>query len=276
MITFISRLKQDPLIRLLLKTYKRYNEDSAGNLATAIAFYAFLSVYPLLLINLLILGWIFPGDNASQVEWESRLFRFIPGVRALLAHNLTSLQHARTTLGIIGFLGLIWTGISMSHAVSWTLAQIFRVSDRRGIVRRTSHSFGAIIMMSALVLVSAGISVRIGGSVSSGVEKDLFRAANVVVTLGLDFLIFWMGYRILTPHGRLPLRKLWKGAMFGGNAWTLFKLATFWYAVFVVNKYNVVHGTFAAALSVLAMLYVSACLFLYGAELNAVLDEENA
>jgi len=223
-------------IQLLFKTYKRYQHDSGGYLAAAITYNAFLAVYPLLLVNLFLLGWLFAGDTASQAAWEGRLFSFVPGIQELLSHNLKALNQARTTLGIIGFAGLIWTGLGMAHAASWSLARIFRISKNQGMIRQTASSLGSLILLSMLVLISAGSSGVIHGAALSGTEKMLLRITSIVITLILDFLIFLMGYRILTPHGKLSIKELWKGALFGGVGWAVIKIGGLWYASFAMSR----------------------------------------
>ncbi len=273
-------MSQDPksgfrrFIRLILNTYKRYQADSGGYLAAAITYYAFLSVYPLLLIHLFLLGWLFAGDTSRQAEWEGRLFAIVPGVQELISRNLKALLQARGTIGVVGLVGLIWAGLGMAHAASWSLAQIFRVSSRPGFFRRTASSLGSLVILSMLILISTGLSAIIGGAASVGTQGVVLRIIGIMVTLTLDFLIFLMAYWILAPTRQFPLRHLWKGAVFGGSGWAAVRIVSVWYFAKVVSRWSVVHGTFAAALAVLVVLYFGSCLFLYGAELNAVLYEE--
>jgi len=268
------RLTDHRFLRLILNTYKRYEGDSGGYLAAAITYYAFLSLYPLLLVHLFVLGWLFAGDTVRQAAWEGRLFAFIPGIQTLLAHNLMALIHARGTIGVIGFAGLIWTGLGMAHAASWSLAQIFRVTIRPGFFRRTASSLGALAVLSMLILISIGLSGVIGGTASIGMQGVVLKIIGILVTLFLDSLIFLMAYWNLAPTRQLSLHHLWKGAVLGGSGWTIVRISSVWYFAIVVNRWSVVHGTFAAALAVLVVLYFGSWLFLYGAELNAVLHEE--
>jgi len=270
------RLSDHRLLQLIVDTYKRYEDDSGGYLAAAITYYAFLSVYPLLLVHLFVLGWLFAGDTVSQAAWEARLFAFVPGIQALLAHNLKALIHARGTIGVIGFAGLIWTGLGMAHAASWSLARIFRVSARAGFFRRTATSFFSLAILSMLVLITIGLSGIIGGTTFLGMKGVVLRIIGIIVTLALDSLIFLMAYWNLAPTKELRLNHLWKGAILGGSGWTVLRIGSVWYFAIVVNRWSLVHGTFAAALAVLVVLYFGSCLFLYGAELNAVLQEEKS
>ena len=69
-------------------------------------------------------------------------------------------------------------------------------------------------------------------------------------------------------------RQILPGAVFAAVGWTLLKIFGTWYATWTVEGSESVYGTFAATIGVLVILYLAARLFVYGAELNAVLIEE--
>jgi hypothetical protein len=62
--------------------------------------------------------------------------------------------------------------------------------------------------------------------------------------------------------------------VFAAGGWWVLKLAGTWYATATVERSETVYGPFAATVGVLVLLYLAARVFLYGAELNAVLLDE--
>jgi hypothetical protein len=94
-----------------------------------------------------------------------------------------------------------------------------------------------------------------------------------VVAVGLDLVLFLVAYRALLRR-RHRWRDLLPGAIFGAIGWTLLKLVGTWYATVTVERSETVYGAFAATVGVLVLLYLAGRVFVYGAELNAVLIEE--
>ncbi|HEX2024891.1 MAG TPA: YhjD/YihY/BrkB family envelope integrity protein, partial [Actinomycetota bacterium] len=86
-------------------------------------------------------------------------------------------------------------------------------------------------------------------------------------------VVFLAAYRGLLRR-RHPWSDLLPGAMFGALGWSLLKVVGTWYATSTVERSETVYGAFAATVGVLVLLYLAGRVFVYGAELNAVLIEE--
>jgi hypothetical protein len=99
------------------------------------------------------------------------------------------------------------------------------------------------------------------------------RFLGAIVAFALDLILFLVAYRVLLRR-RLAWRRLVPGAVFAAGGWWVLKLVGTWYATTTVERSETVYGPFAATVGVLVLLYLAARVFLYGAELNAVLLEE--
>ena len=53
-------------MRFLAAVFKKFSDDQAGQLAALISYYAFISLFPLLLVFVTILGFILQGDPTEQ------------------------------------------------------------------------------------------------------------------------------------------------------------------------------------------------------------------
>lgn len=261
-------------MRLALAIHRRYGEDSAGYLASAVAYHAFLSLFPLMLLGLAAVGFLLANDARAQTEWVDRLSQSVPGLQDLIGDSLRVVVKQRTGAGLIALIGLAWTGIGLVEAAGHALGRVFRVPEYGSFLRKKLWSIGSLLALGLLALVATGLtglaaSFNLEGAVGVGL-------AVVAMALGfvLDFGVFLLGYRILVQRRGPPLRRLWKGGLLAAAGWTVLKLVGAWLVGRVVANAAAVYGSFAAVIGVLFLLHLGSRLFLYGAELNAVLIEE--
>lgn len=245
---------------------ERYAEDSGGYLSAAIAYYAFLSVFPLLLLGLSIVGFALAHNPSLRDEISRELARSVPGIETLLGRNLTAFEEARVGAGIIGLAGLLWTGTGVVGAGRNAVLRVFRQATPKGGLGDKLWLVGVTAGLGVVALASTGLATVAGGLDSEG-------PAGVVVAFGLDLGLFLVTYRLLMRR-MTSWGDLFPGALFAAAAWTLLKLLGTWYATTTVERAETVYGTFAATVGVLVLLYLAARVFVYGAELNAVLLEE--
>lgn len=267
-------LKDSRPVRLALAIHRRYGEDSAGYLASAVAYHAFLSLFPLMLLGLAAVGFLLANDARAQTEWVDRLSQSVPGLQDLIGDSLRVVVKQRTGAGLIALIGLAWTGIGLVEAAGHALGRVFRVPEYGSFLRKKLWSIWSLLALGLLALVATGLtglaaSFNLEGAVGVGL-------AVVAMALGfvLDFGVFLLGYRILVQRRGPPLRRLWKGALLAAAGWTVLKLVGAWLVGRVVANAAAVYGSFAAVIGVLFLLHLGSRLFLYGAELNAVLIEE--
>jgi YihY family inner membrane protein len=253
---------------------RRFSADDGNNLAAAIAYYGFLSLFPLLLLALSFIGFVFAGDIQGQSEWADRLSQGIPGLGQIIGQNVRAVVEARGAVGLIALAGLAWTGAGIVTAAGTALNRIFRVKAYESFFQQTAWRFGTLATLGLLGLLSLAITGSVAAIPAAGFLTVLLGVAAVLVGLALDFALFMLAYRLLTQRRGPRFGKLWVGAAFAAVAWTVLKLAGSWYATRVVGGATAVYGTFAAVVGVLVLLHLSARVLLYGAEIDAVLIEE--
>lgn len=262
------------MVRRAKAVVRRFSEDGGNNMAAAVAYYGFLSLFPLLLLALSFIGFVLAGDVRGQSEWVDRLTEGIPGLGQIVGQNIRAVVQARGAVGVIALAGLAWSGTGIVSAAGTALNRIFRVPGYGSLVRQTLWRFGTLAALGSLGLLSVAITGSVAAIEASGVLSVLLGVGVVLVGLALDFGLFMLSYRLLTQRRGPPFGKLWVGAAFAAVAWTVLKLGGSWYATRVVGGATAVYGTFAAVVGVLVLLHLSARVLLYGAEIDAVLIEE--
>lgn len=269
-----GRLTRSRAVGIALGLQKRYSADSAGYLAAAIAYYGFLSLFPLVLLGLSAVGFFLASDPAARAEWALRLAGSLPGLESLVGDSIETVVRGRAASGIVGLAGLAWSGLGVVEAATHALAVVWRRERARGLLRQKARALGRTAGLGLVALAGAAFAGFAGGIQVGGLLDVAWRALALAISFGIDVALFLTAYRLLTPGTGPSLRALRPGAVLAGAGWTLLKFAGAWFASRTVEGATAVYGTFASVIGVLVLMYLAARLFLYGAELNAVLDGE--
>jgi membrane protein len=269
----LERAKSNRIVRIAQSLSDRYAKDSGGYMAAAMAYYGFLSLFPLMLLGLSITGFFLAGRADLQAEVAQGIARAVPGLESLVGESIDRLIAARAGTGIVGLAGLLWTGTGIAGAARNALRRIFRQPLPEGIIEDKARLVLATAGLGLLALLATVLAGVIGGIDADGPLGVALLVLVPVGTFALDFALFLVSYRTLMK-GNPPWRSLVPGAVFAAIGWTLLKLVGAWYAGRVVTGSAGVYGVFASTVGVLVLLYLAARLFVYGAELNAVLLEE--
>jgi YihY family inner membrane protein len=259
-------------VRLALAVNARSSEDSLGVLAGNLTYTAFLSLFPLLLLGLSVLGFVLDGNPALRADWTSRLTGTIPGLSSLVGRNIGAIVDGRVGAGLVGLLGAAWSASALAGSAEHALSIVFRTAQA-GLVRRRVRAL--VLMMALAVLagtstVLTGLATAWSGSGGLGIA---IRALGVAGGIALDLGFFLVAYRALTPEGGPTVRTHLPGAVLMTATWTALKLVGGWYALRVIARATALYGTVGAVFGLLAVLSIAVRAFLYGAELSAVLAD---
>lgn len=257
----LERVKRLPVIRSVIAVQQRYGEEGAGLFASAMAYHAFFSLFPLLLVVVAVLGFVL-DDEQTRRDVLGRIAQSVPGLRNLVSESLDAIIDARTATGIVGLAGLIWTGTAVVRAAGAAMTHVFELElEGDNIIKQNLWALGALGVLGTLAAVSTGLGV--GVTMLPGWTETLMLIPAAAVDVGL----FLIAYRVLV-RGRGPAwRALVPGALLGGIAWGALKVLGSWFAQRTVSGASAVYGTFAGAIAILAVLSLGARIFLYGAVL---------
>src|SRR5436305_5571544 len=164
----------------------KYADDQGGFLAALITYYAFLSLFPALLLLVTALGYVLAGNpSAQQNVLDSALSQF-PVIGTQLEHNLSSLQ-GNTTAIVIGVLGLLYGVLGIGQATQLTFNRAWAVprNERPNALLSRVRSFGLLFLVAAGLLVTTTLTAfgSATGSLDShvtGVIRGLLLTASVL------------------------------------------------------------------------------------------------
>ena len=244
---------------------KKFNDDRGGYLCALIAYYGFLSVFPLLLAAFTIAAYALSGNSSAIHTLEHHIGSYpIVGSAAAQLEG-KSLQGSPVAL-LVGVLGLIWGAQGLAQAAQFTMDEVWNVPDRirPGFASRLVRSLGWYGTFAIGALITTFIS-SLGSVLHWSGGPILSTLLAVAVDVGLFLTSFW----ILTPPG-VAVKELVPGAVMAGAAWAILTGVGIG-LVHMLAHSNSLYGTFAPVLGLLAFIYLMARVSILSIEVNAVL-----
>ena len=249
----------------------KYADDQGGFLAALITYYAFLSLFPALLLLVTALGYVLAGNpSAQQNVLDSALSQF-PVIGTQLEHNLSSLQ-GNTTAIVIGVLGLLYGVLGIGQATQLAFNRVWAVprNERPNPLRSRLRSLLLVIVIGTGLLVTTALTSL--GSATGRLDSHvsgLLRSALLVASMLVTVALFAFAFRLLTAR-EVPARDLLPGALLGALGWQVIQALGTTYVSRVVSRSSDIYGVFGIVLGLLAWIYLSATVTVLAAELNVV------
>lgn len=243
----------------------RFAAVGGGPLAASIALSAFLSLFPLLLVAIAVVGFLSSGDSGFAQDLVHDL-----GLEGRSADVVTdavgSAEGSRRAATVVGLLGLAWSGLGVVGAVQAAINATWQQVGR-GLADR-AYAVGWLLGTALLLVVNAGLGVVLG--LAPGWAAPLALA----VGLGMNTLLFVWTYHLL-GHVRVPWRAHLPGALLLAAGFELLKVVGAIYVPRAVASSSALYGSLGVVFAVLAWLLVYGRLIVYGAVVNVLRWERN-
>jgi len=247
---------------------KKYGDDNGGVLVSNLAYSSFVSIFPLLLVLVTVLGLVFTSvDPSVKTDVLNAVAKQVPLLGSTLEGNVHQLRKASTIGLIVGLVGLIWGSTGLAQAGLFTMEQVWNLPgrERPGYVPRLGRAVLFLGLLGVGVIVTTGLT-SLDNYVFKGFGLDFLA---VVVAAAFNAGMYIGAFRVLTPNG-VPTHDLIRGAITGGILYTVLQEV----GVYLLHHYlhsDSAYGVFATVLGLLAYLYLAVEITVYSAEINVVL-----
>jgi membrane protein len=264
---------------LFKETYNEWNRHQAPKLGAALSYYTVLSLAPLLIVVLTVVG-IALGKQAARGEIVGQLQSMLGQQGARAIETVITNADKPATGTVASILGLITLFIGASGVFAELRDSLNRIWDvpakeSSGVVsmiRQRFLSFGMVLAIGFLLLVSLVISAALTaeGKFMGGVmpiPPFVLETVNLVVSIGFITVLFALIFRFL-PDERVPWKDVWLGAFMTS---LLFTIGKFLIGVYL-GKAGIgsAYGAAGSLVIVLVWVYYSAQIFFFGAEFTHV------
>jgi membrane protein len=272
-------LQPGKILALLKETFSEWSQDHASRLAAALSYYALLSLAPLLLVMVAVVGLLFGEEVARQDVVETMSSVVGPqGVDAIqtIAKSAHA-SHAGPIGSLIGFAIALFGASGAFVELQASLNTIWDVGPKRGRVvlsylLERAWSFVMVLGVAMLLLCSL-LSSAVLSIVGEFFEEVLpggrvvWQGVNFGISLGIITLLFAIVFKMI-PDAKIAWSDVWIGSFATG---LLFVIGNLLLGIYLGK--SGVTSSFGGAGSIVALMiwvYYSAQLVFLGAEFTQV------
>lgn len=231
----LHEVRQDrPAVDHVLAMQEHYGETKAGQQAGAVTYFGFLSVFPVLALAFFVVGWVakvYPDAQDTLVKAIGQMFPGIIG-KGKGQIQLKDIEDAAGTVGIIGLVGVLYSGLGWLSALRDALITVFELPQRE----QPSFVMGKLRDLITLAIIGLVLLVAVAFTgIVSGFSNDvlgwlglstqlgwLVQLLSIVLGLLANAVLFFAMFRLLAAPD-LPLRAMCAGALLGAVGFEILK-----------------------------------------------------
>jgi len=264
----IARVRaRSPFVDHLARAGGRYRRRQGDLMAAGVTYFAFLGLFPVLLLAASIVGLVLSGDQLLQQQLFDAIEEAVPGSTGeWLVEQVQSTINAAGVTGLIGLAGFLYAGLRTMDQLRIGMERIWkgRVDDPE-FLRDNLQDLLALVALGA----AGALSLALTGGVTQATSWVLgllglddvtgFGVLTWLVGLALaiagDTVVFLWLLRVV-PSLSLPLRLLLPGALFGAVGFEVLKVLGSYYLTLISR--SVTASAFGGAVGILVWINVVA------------------
>jgi membrane protein len=256
--------------RMMLKP--EVPRDAAG-----ISYFSLVAIFPAMLVLIgladTFLGWMHLHNTVIQ-----SIVSLFPGSRQFLKSNLNDIT-APSTAGVLScMIVVLWSSSWIFTFIESSINRAWGISHQR--------TFWESRLRSAALMLLGGFSLLISAAITGFVGAARARAAaRMVISAKADYFMGWLWYFFLlgtglviavlvfamvfkwTPHCKVFWREAFAGAMVSTILWEIGSIIFVW--LMPIFDYQKIYGKMGAVITLLAWVYTSNIILIFGANFSA-------
>lgn len=252
-------------VRTALRVQERFSEVHGGSLAAAVTLAAFLSLFPLLLALIGVLGFFSSRTSDLPAEVIGRL-----GLTGDAAEAVTSsidvAERSRRVASIVGLVGLLWSGLGLVAALQQALDSVWQTAGR-GL---KDKAYGLLWLAGAVVILASSIAL----TALLGLLPGPAAPVALLGALAVDTVLWLWTMRVLCNRD-VGWKPLLPGALVGAVGFEALKVLGAIYVPRAVAGSSALYGSIGIVFAIIAWLLFFGRLVVYAAVVNVVRWEED-
>jgi membrane protein len=250
-----------------LATFEGYREHRSARNATVIAYFGFLSIFPLMLVFTTVLGLVLRDRPDLQDRLVDSVLAQLPIIGETVSNNPSQLSGSFVVL-VVGLLGALWAGMKAFVGVFGAFDDVAEVpiDDRSNIVIVRGRALAAIVVIGGAIIGTSTIATL----ASVARFPVLGRIGLVLGVAAINAVVVALGYRWLCSR-RASWREVMPGSIVAGLLFAVLQLFGTTIIGRSIANASPVYGTFATVIALVFWLSLHAQIAILGAEMNRVL-----
>ncbi len=270
-----TRLGRSIPARLVVRVIQEMGEDDASHMAASVSFYAVLSIFPLVLALMAIVGWV-AGSQSRQDELVEFVVGNLPGSEQFVRESVEGVRRLRAAVGVVAVFGLFWSASAVFGSITRVVNRAWDVSANlpfyknkpRQLVMALGVGLLFVASVSLTSLVQWASTIEIGGQTMT----DILGGQIVTVVLRLPALIIsfsiFMAIYVFLPNTKTYWRFVWIGALLAAVLFEVSKGLFLWYLENFA-QFDQLYGNLASVVIFMVWTYICAMILIAGAELSS-------
>jgi membrane protein len=235
-----------------------YRDTKAGDYAAGLAFHALLTMFPIFLGLLTVLGLITRSQDLDLRVEQAIVTSFPLGMQLEVQNALASLQKSAGAYGLLAVAWLIWAGTGYFSHLEWAMNRIY-ISPNRSFLHQRLMGLGMICALSTSI--AAGV-------VGAWMLSEVLRVGQLgfAINWGILFALLWSMY-LVVPNRQVSLLESWPGALLASF---LIQIVNLVFPVYLrlTHNFNAFGRGLLFFLVLVSWLYLVSQLLLLGAVVN--------
>jgi membrane protein len=248
-----------------LRVQERFSEVHGSYLASAVTLSAFLSLFPLILVVIAVVGFFSSQSSNVAGDIIRNLGLSGEGAKAITS-AIQEAERSRKTASVVGLVGLLWSGLGLVAALQFAFDSVWQTAGRglRDKLVGLAWLIGAGLILLGSIAVTAAVNFLPG----------FLAPLALAVTLFVDFALWLWTLKVL-PNRDVGWKPLIPGAIVGAVGLEALKVVGAIWVPRIVASSSALYGAIGVVFAVLAWLLFFGRLVVYVGVVTVVRWEED-
>jgi YihY family inner membrane protein len=245
---------------------KKFGNDNSSNLAVVITYYAFFSIFPLLLAMSSILGYVLAGHKKLQDKIETNALKHLPLVSG------PAPDHGSVIAVTIGVVLALYSGLSVAKAAQNAFDTVNGVprDEQPGFVPKTLRALRLILVGGIGLIVTTALAGTVTSGTAVGINVGwVLTIVGVLVSGLLNAALFVVIFRWITTR-KMTAREVLPGAVISGLVMAVLQAVASAFISHKLQHVKATYGSFGTVIVLLSWFYLQAQIVLLAAQVNVV------
>jgi membrane protein len=263
------------VLEIIRSAIDRFSQERGSEAAASLAYYAFFSIFPMLLV-IIVVGSFFVDRDVVQMQLLNILEGVLPGAEEIIIANIDQVLQLRGAVTFIALISLTWSATSVFNNIAKNINRAFPSAQVPNFLKGRMLGFFMFIGLGLLMLLSFATStisglipvINIPFNDKALHETFLWQIGAFMLPILTNILMFWALYHWI-PMIKVSRKASLLGSAIAGVAWELLNNMFTWYLSSGLSTYRLVYGSVGTIVALLFWIYLTAMIILIGAHLTA-------